>query len=835
MTALFMTSALVSVIPISPSVMYPRVFGEFTEVGGGAVVTAEADGVYGEFTVSGGMISPNTKPLSVGNALVGSTTYTVEAGAASWASTADAVAARANILSGTITKVHARRGAFIEYDEVANPTGLAGYAITRPIDIVGDTLPVSDWGGHFSYWQTRGWNGLRKRNLDIGGVGASVPSSSVICRYTSGQSQYPWMDWVLDSVRVRGAAFDPTVDYSVDQAAYDTNILPSLKTAFQTSTGTCGAGRGKILNCSAEYGIYGLQVYAQDVIEVSGFSTQFLFADSLQLGGISGYSDVPVFVTAQIAGDFVTSPPDSGGAGSATGVFHADVQQMQGGNDNFHVEGIFAYRRPGVSAGAQFLFNTGVATQHVFGAATYGRVGNLTSISSPVNAEVTDVAYLGVFDLAGNTGADTFDLLRVDGVTGTGTIQVRNSSYGSVSQQNATQATVTVTNSQTTDGWVEATWDAALASGRGNLPTGLPTIRDLLLLAQPTPAGSLDGKTVYDAFTLPAADALPSTLARKVENTSPVISLAETLIEATQVTATLTTDTAQGTVFWAWVDPAETVSSDASVVYEQMVTHGFSDAGAVYGYKAQFIGSLTNDIIVTGLTTDVAGKLVTVQRRGHNIYSNVQSLGMTPVSVGGVSTVELQASVNYVVYSGGAANLDFGTVPAGTYFLAASNRTGNLAGTTNGPITVNGVTVEEYAPAASFGLGNSRNMLGGYIITLASEYSGTFDFPAHAVRLYGSLSLYNIGSLTPQDVTLGTSDITINPLEGDSVIIWGAQKNEPTVFDAPIIQDNTYSSGGSAFMAAQGHANDLTAGSDFINVGNLSFDDEDYISLLFRN
>ncbi len=54
-------------------------FGEYTLVGAGAAPISEADGTYGEFTVSGGQITGNTTPLTTGDVTVGSTTVSVVA------------------------------------------------------------------------------------------------------------------------------------------------------------------------------------------------------------------------------------------------------------------------------------------------------------------------------------------------------------------------------------------------------------------------------------------------------------------------------------------------------------------------------------------------------------------------------------------------------------------------------------------------------------------------------------------------------------------------------------------------------------------------------------
>ena len=86
LTALFMTSALVSANPVitPPPPAAPTIlFGEFTGVSQGAAGIDVADATYGEFTVSAGVITPNTSPLTVGTYDVGGQEVVVNANEAS--------------------------------------------------------------------------------------------------------------------------------------------------------------------------------------------------------------------------------------------------------------------------------------------------------------------------------------------------------------------------------------------------------------------------------------------------------------------------------------------------------------------------------------------------------------------------------------------------------------------------------------------------------------------------------------------------------------------------------------------------------------------------------
>ncbi|WP_428516248.1 hypothetical protein [Roseovarius sp.] len=74
-------------------------FGALTPSGFGGTPISEDDGTYGEFTVSGGEITPNTSPLTVGQTTVGSTTVDVVAGTLSFKPDASAGGELASILA----------------------------------------------------------------------------------------------------------------------------------------------------------------------------------------------------------------------------------------------------------------------------------------------------------------------------------------------------------------------------------------------------------------------------------------------------------------------------------------------------------------------------------------------------------------------------------------------------------------------------------------------------------------------------------------------------------------------------------------------------------------
>ena len=87
-------------------------FGQFTASGAGAKAISEADGTYGQFTVTAGVITPNTSPLAVGTVVIGSTNVTVVANEYSVASLAEFTAARTAMGAGGGRTIRFRAGTY---------------------------------------------------------------------------------------------------------------------------------------------------------------------------------------------------------------------------------------------------------------------------------------------------------------------------------------------------------------------------------------------------------------------------------------------------------------------------------------------------------------------------------------------------------------------------------------------------------------------------------------------------------------------------------------------------------------------------------------------------
>lgn len=110
-------------------------FGQFTASGAGAKAISEADGTYGQFTVTAGVITPNTSPLAVGTVVIGSTNVTVVANEYSVASLAEFEAARTNMGSAGGRTLRFRAGTHAMGADYV----LANTAYAARVTITGET------------------------------------------------------------------------------------------------------------------------------------------------------------------------------------------------------------------------------------------------------------------------------------------------------------------------------------------------------------------------------------------------------------------------------------------------------------------------------------------------------------------------------------------------------------------------------------------------------------------------------------------------------------------------------------------------------------------------
>jgi hypothetical protein len=169
-------------IPVSP--VSEVTFGALTLSGAGGVFTDEVDGTYGQFTVSGGTLTPNTTPLTVGQTTVGDLTINVVANEYSVKNCAELQAAMRNRQASSATPtggVTFRLRAGVTTNTNTNfyvdSTGATTPVFTTPVTIAGE--PGAEIRPSFvlSHWSNVIIEGIKfsdpegsRNTLDLGGA-----------------------------------------------------------------------------------------------------------------------------------------------------------------------------------------------------------------------------------------------------------------------------------------------------------------------------------------------------------------------------------------------------------------------------------------------------------------------------------------------------------------------------------------------------------------------------------------------------------------------------------------------------------------------------------------
>ncbi|GEM_PF-3754567 len=179
-------------------------FGQFTAVGAGALPVSEADGVYGEFTVAGGIATPNTSPLTVGATTIGGTDVSVIAAEASVASIAEFTAARTAMGTAGGRTLRFRAGVYAP----TSPFFFATANYASPVVIAGEGDPAAE------NWLTRfdaevGWNGCQ--NVTVEAIEINSPSARTAGFNWSGPTQ----NCTVQDCYIHQTQVDPFGDYTV--------------------------------------------------------------------------------------------------------------------------------------------------------------------------------------------------------------------------------------------------------------------------------------------------------------------------------------------------------------------------------------------------------------------------------------------------------------------------------------------------------------------------------------------------------------------------------------------------------------------------------------------
>lgn len=173
-------------------------FGQFTAVGAGGIAVAEADGTYGQFTVTAGIAKPNTSPLTVGTAAIGATTVTIAAGEYSVASLAEFAAAKTHMTSAGGRTISFRPGSYDAPADymLANQTYASRVVITAEVGAF--------FTGNFR---------LAAQNVTLIGLDLQcLDMTRAAVVWLSG----PCTGCIITRNRIHGVHHDPLGDYSVN-------------------------------------------------------------------------------------------------------------------------------------------------------------------------------------------------------------------------------------------------------------------------------------------------------------------------------------------------------------------------------------------------------------------------------------------------------------------------------------------------------------------------------------------------------------------------------------------------------------------------------------------
>ncbi len=188
-------------------------FGQFTAVNAGGIAVAEPDGVYGQFTVQGGILKPNVSPLTVGLTAVGSKTINVAANEYTVASLAEFAAAKTHMTSAGGRTIRFRPGTYVAPVDYF----LASVAYSSRVIITAEA------GAYFL------------GNFRFSASNCTLQGLDLQCTDVN-KTAVLWMSGactgsIITRNRIHGVHYDPLGDYSVNVLANPrgiTNTAPYL-------------------------------------------------------------------------------------------------------------------------------------------------------------------------------------------------------------------------------------------------------------------------------------------------------------------------------------------------------------------------------------------------------------------------------------------------------------------------------------------------------------------------------------------------------------------------------------------------------------------------------
>ena len=575
-------------VPTSPVIggLETARFGVANSVGSGAYDTngMATDGIYGAFSVNGGIITPDgSQTAGVYN--VGGYPVEVSATVLAVATQAELDALGPGQFGLTLI---VRVGATLKLNQLTGGFG-ANADMLRTV-IIGDgpdprldyeTAP-QDASAHFDFVVLNKCANLTFKNLRCVPQNNSVNSTCI--ELIGG---YSLTGPCIENIEISGCVLktgnpDPFGDYSGGASSFpggrgvlsQANMYP----------------KGISIIDNVFYGHFqAIEVHAtgQRYVEIVGNRIDMNYADFIKPGT---KGETPLL----IAGNYCSRPL---GLGSDAGSPHPDIMQITGSNgldSNIVLEANFflSGQSRGLGGTQVWFFNSNS------GAGVSGLIRGCGNIDGLVRSYSVYRANGFTVDYCASVPDDTSPVpyggseagVRFESVVAD--VDIKNSFFGAV----LTGSGISVPNTQELRSWSAGAATAALPAYPIANGDGPYAAHDVLALFQTAAAGALDGMGPGAIISLQAGDNLSQYSIDSVAAPTPTLTNLVVQPSGASFTATIKTDVDLNPVFWV-VAPQTAVLPDAEDIKKQRVP-GAMD----YGYRRVLKGEgdSTTDIILTG-------------------------------------------------------------------------------------------------------------------------------------------------------------------------------------------------------------------------------------------
>lgn len=573
-------------------------FGTSNASGTGAYDTSGVaiDGTYGEFTVSGGVITPSGSQTA-GSYTVGGWPVEVSADYHAVANQTEWNALSASQYGKTVV---VRVGARITWDNNSAGWGrnasLQNAIIWGDGDARADTSSATDAEAHFNYIYHRATSDYRVYNCKL----APNPLRTILTTVGTGTKNinYERCAWI-------GSHPDPFGDYSAGfpggYGYYNNTVVNGMS----------------IRDCFFKGCSYGISTFADNWLEIVGNYFQYGYADAIQLRGHD--QNCPTLISGNVIVSQLAITTDSGGP-------HPDGLQILPGSDgaNIVVEGNFFYEGDTRANGRSQTFflsdNGGNYEVIVRGCGTIGNVIYAMTIAQAGGCRMVNCGWLPRSDQTlPVTG--TIGNLRYGSSTATGTQELTNSFFRTLG---AGTISGTVTQSSCVDiaSYGQADFDTALPSWEIDITTPAPTFQQLVSAFTPAAGQALDGDGPGAVLGLASGAEMSAFTYSGL--TTPVLTTPVVTPSTTTASVTIQTNVDLNPIFWVVV-PSATSITTTDQIKKRLVS------GGVYGYQEVPRLQTGTDIAISvaGLTSATSYTLYAFQENGWTTRSAIVSQTFT--------------------------------------------------------------------------------------------------------------------------------------------------------------------------------------------------------------